>query len=96
MRKPFCLHCGEKITHFGRGYKHSLLKFNGGFIHFTCYQNYQDQKQQRKKIWRRVAPEIKQKYNRTHYLKHKEQIKIRALAYYYERQKQKEIIQVVV
>ena len=95
MRKPICLHCGEKLIHFGRGHKYAVLKFNGGFIHFHCYQIWQYQKSQAKRILKKVEPTVKKKYNRAYYLKHREEI-IARVKENYQIQKQREIIQVVV
>ena len=40
LRKPYCIHCGEKLTHFGRGTKYNIKKMNGGYIHMSCHEKY--------------------------------------------------------
>ena len=89
MRKPICLHCGEKITHFGRGHKYKIQKYLGGFVHFDCYTRWQYEKKQINKL--PVEPSIRKKYSRTYYLKHREEIIQKTMAYQ-ARMKQKELI----
>ena len=85
MRDPHCIQCGQLITHFGKGYKHSLHKINGRYCHESCYSIYMSPENKRKranlwvKRWRhahgvkprppRLSYEERSKRRHNHYLK---------------------------
>lgn len=47
MRDPYCVHCGEYIKSFGKGYKLSLIKIKGKWCHERCYSIYMSPEQKR-------------------------------------------------
>lgn len=80
MRSPYCVHCGEYITHFGKGYKWSLIKVKGYYCHESCYEKYKSSKP------------IRKHRDKRYYLKNKEKIKARNKIYskiYYHKNRER-------
>ena len=81
MRDPHCLKCGKLITHFGKGWKFSVVKREGGYYHEECYIQHMNRPRKLR------TPEQRSIENHKYYQKHKEYCKKRRLDYYYNVEK---------
>ena len=77
MRDRHCLQCGILITHFGKGYKYSIFKRNGGYYHEECYIKHMNTP-------RKVSHEKRKIHNRKYYLNNIETLREKYRRRYHE------------